>query len=186
MKKKSKDFLANLFGLLMLLSIIYNLIIAFHAEIIIILSIMVLLYLGLKIIEDYLEKKKNDKIRDSGILEIDKMSGYEFEAFLKYLFEKLQYDVIKVTSKSGDYGADLIIKDKTLGTIAVQAKRYNNNVSPRAVQEVCGALGYYNCDHGMVVTNSFLTSSAKTLANKNNIEVWERDKLIDKLNSLNN
>lgn len=185
MKKKLKNFIANLFAAGILIGIIISLIKAFHVEIIIVLSVIFLLFLIFKVIEDYKIKKEREKIISSGILEIDKMTGYEFEDFLSYLFDELDYIVLNSTNKSGDFGADLIIKNNDSKKIAVQAKRYKNNVPPKAVQEVCGAIGYYNCDQGLVVTNSNLTSSAKKLAKKNNIEVWERDKLINKLSSLN-
>jgi len=184
-KKKFKNFLAYIFAGAILINFLIKLIVEFHIEIIIIVSTIVLFYLVIKLVKDYRIKKEKEKIIKSGILEIDKMTGYEFEDFLSYFFKQLEYEVVEITGKSGDYGADLIIKDKKSKKIAVQAKRYKSKVSPKAVQEVCGALGYYDCDYGIVVTNNYLTSSAKKLARKNNIEVWERNKLIENLNFLN-
>jgi restriction system protein len=50
----------------------------------------------------------------------------------------------------------------------------NRKVTNSAVQEVLGAIAYYGADKGIVVTNSFFTSSAKELANVNNITLWDR------------
>ena len=70
----------------------------------------------------------------------------------------------------------ILIKDN-IKTV-VQAKRYNSSVGNKAVQEVIGAMGYYKATRGMVITNSFFTSNAITLANANGIELWNRNTLI--------
>lgn len=111
---------------------------------------------------------------------IDIMSGEEFEQYLMYNFQKMGYRV-KTTPVTGDYGADLILS-KNGTKICVQAKRYKNNVGNSAVQEIVAALAYYKCDYGMVVTNSYFTSAAKTLAKVNNIELWDRNKIINEFN----
>lgn len=41
--------------------------------------------------------------------------------------------------------------------------------------------GYYNCDKAMVVTNSFFTNQAKTLASRNKVELWDRKLLVKHL-----
>lgn len=106
---------------------------------------------------------------------IDKMSGDEFENYLFYVFLELGYRVEK-TPCSGDYGADLIIVKEKIKTV-VQAKRYNSCVSLGAVQEILGAKGYYDADEALVVTNNFYTTSAKNLAKKNNVKLWDRGHL---------
>ena len=63
-----------------------------------------------------------ERLRQSGIREIDQMDGMEFEEYLGALFSGRGYDV-KYTPVSGDYGADLILK-KGQDVIVVQAKRY--------------------------------------------------------------
>lgn len=63
----------------------------------------------------------------------------------------------------------------------MQAKRYSEKVSLSAVQEVIGGLRHYGLSSGMVVTNSTFQASAIQLAKDNNITLWNRDKLIEKL-----
>jgi len=84
-------------------------------------------------------------------------------------------------------GADLLIKDRTTNKkIAVQAKRHKNNIGLRAIQEVNTAIQYYDCNKGLLVTNSHLTNHAKKLANSiYNVEYWEREDLIKKINQIN-
>ena len=119
---------------------------------------------------------KNKKYMRSDLRKIDKMTGREFEEYLVVQFKKLGYKVI-LTAESGDYGADLVIERNGKRTI-IQAKRYDGNVGNSAVQEVVAALGYYDADDGIVVSNSYFTANAKILANANGVELWDRDKII--------
>lgn len=130
-------------------------------------------------------KMKRSRIRrryiNSGIYQVDKMSGEEFERYLKCHFEKLGYKV-ELTPKSHDYGADLIMS-KGGERIVIQAKRYKESVGIKAVQEIIGALQYYKADKGYVVTNSkSFTKSAIELANNTSIVLWARKDIIDKFN----
>lgn len=118
------------------------------------------------------------RIRKSGITQVDKMSGWEFEKFLQGLFERLGYRAKLVGSGRGDYGGDLVL-DKDGTKILVQAKRYNRRVGIKAVQEVVAARKKYNCDKTMVVTNNYLTRPARNLGHANSVTMWTRDKLID-------
>ena len=110
--------------------------------------------------------------------DVDFMDGIQFEKFLGELFEKMGFGVT-VTKASGDQGTDLIIK-KNLDVISVQAKRYSDKVTNKAVQEVVGSLKFYNATKGMVVTTNDFTKSAQELAKSNNVELINREKL-DKL-----
>jgi restriction system protein len=105
------------------------------------------------------------------------MKGTDFEYFLKVHFQRLGYKA-DTTSVTNDYGADLILKrDKE--RIVIQANRYKEKVGIKAIQEIIGAKGYYNATKGMVVTNSNYTKNAINLANANQVELWDRKKLID-------
>ncbi len=103
------------------------------------------------------------------------LNGYEFEEYLKNLFELLDYAAIQ-TSLSGDQGADLILS-KDDEKIVVQAKKYDGKVSNKAVQEVAAAKNYYEADRAMIVTNSSFTKSAIELAFSNDVELWDGRKL---------
>lgn len=64
----------------------------------------------------------------------------------------------------------------------MQCKRYKGKVGISAVQEVLGAKGYYKADKAMVITNSYFTPNAIKLANANDVELWDRNDLINKFN----
>ena len=117
------------------------------------------------------------KLRKAGMKEIDQMTGEEFEQFLGQLFKKRGFKVT-YTSLSGDYGADLILRDGD-EKIAVQAKRYSGNVGVKAVQEIIGAVKMYDANEAWVVTNSYFTKQAIKLAEINEVYLIDRDELID-------
>ena len=102
-------------------------------------------------------------------------NGYEFEHYLKNVFDKLGYISI-VTKASGDQGADLIIEKDSVKTV-VQAKYYTNPVGNKAIQEVVSAIAFYKANKGMVVTNSIYTKSAIELAGANNIALIDGEEL---------
>jgi restriction system protein len=85
-----------------------------------------------------------------------------------------------VTKGSGDQGID-VIAEKAGIKIGIQAKCYSSKVTNKAVQEVTAALSYYSCDKGIVISNNYFTESAISLAQSNNIVLWDRDSLKRKL-----
>lgn len=115
----------------------------------------------------------NGKYRNMPLSKVDQLSGRAFEQYLTVQFRRLGYQV-STTEASHDYGADLILK-KRGETIVVQAKRYDRNIGISAVQEVVGAVAYYEADRAMVVTNRYFTKSAYNLAKQNDVELWTRD-----------
>ena len=118
---------------------------------------------------------KQRRIARSGIQEIDRMTGLLFEQYLASLFRRLGYSVER-TSYQGDYGADLVVSKDGVKT-AIQAKRSKRKIGIKAVQEAVAAKGYYSCDKAMVVTNSFFTRQAATLAHRNGVSLWDRNRL---------
>lgn len=121
---------------------------------------------------------KYKRLQRSGIQQIDKMEGFEFERYLKTLLSGLGNKKVKVTQETGDYGADLIM-NRDGKKIVIQAKRYNNKVGISAIQEISAAVAYYNADEAWVITNSYFTQPAKNLAEKNNVMLIDRGLLID-------
>jgi restriction system protein len=106
---------------------------------------------------------------------VDAMDGTRFEEFLAQLFGHLGYRV-QLVGRSHDFGADLVLTSRRQ-RIVVQAKRYGGNVGIAAVQEVVGAVLYYHGTRGMVVTSSGFTDSARELAVRSGVELWDRQRL---------
>jgi restriction system protein len=138
------------------------------------IALYVLLLISFKI---WRKSRRTSKLRKSGIKAVDVMSGEDFERFLGELFKRRGFKV-SYTATSGDYGADLILKDGK-DIIAVQAKRYSSSVGVKAVQEIIGAVKMYNATEAWVVTNSHYTRQAEKLADINDVYLIDREELID-------
>ena len=112
----------------------------------------------------------------SAIQNVDTMSGEHFEIFLIGLFRLHGY-AVRHTGRLGDFGGDLLLR-KSGEVIVVQAKRYSGYVGLNAIQEVLGAKGYYHATSALVVTNSTFSRQARALARANNVELWDRTRLL--------
>ena len=124
------------------------------------------------------EERHLERLAKTEISEVDKMSGIEFEEFLKALYIKLGYNV-KLTKKSGDFGADLIIEKNGIQEL-VQAKCYTTHkVSLSAIQEITGAKKHYQINNASVVTNNYFTEPAKQLASENGVKLIDRVALVN-------
>lgn len=110
---------------------------------------------------------------------IDSLNGLEFESFISDLLVKLGYTT-RVTPASGDKGVD-IIAEKSGYLFAVQCKHYSSSVDIKAVQECFTGTTIYDCDFGIVCTTNYFTAPAMAAAEKTNIELWDRDYLIELL-----
>lgn len=136
----------------------------------------------IKIIQDYVyvDTKKEVLVSEERVNiynnKYDYMTGEDFEVFIAQILKKIGYFNVYVTKKSGDQGVDIIAEQNNI-RYAIQCKRYSEAVGNRAVQEVFAGKTFYNCDIGVVVTNSYFTQSAKDLASRNGIVLWDRNEL---------
>lgn len=123
------------------------------------------------------ERFKQQLLDESSIIsaDLDSLSGYQFESFLKELFIKMGYQV-EQTRLSGDQGADLVVVKLGERTV-IQAKRFIAAVGNKAVQEIVAAMSLYQAPKGMVVTNSRFTPAAYELARANNIQLIDGSEL---------
>ena len=143
-------------------------------------SLFVVVLLTIKPVIRHIKVKQRRKVLvSSGIRDIDLMKGRTFEEYLQAVFIKKGYKV-ELTKASKDQGADLVISQKGTRTV-IQAKRYKSRVGNHAIQEIVASKPFYHADRAMVVTNSFFTKSAKELAKANQVELWDRNKLISEL-----
>ncbi|MCX7870768.1 MAG: restriction endonuclease [bacterium] len=148
----------------------------FYPFLVFIYLLIFILFIFKFIINLILKKIEKNKLKKIGINDIDNLDGLTFEKYLEVLFKNMGYKVIR-TPYVQDYGADLILEKDDIKTL-VQAKRYKSKVGVKAIQEIVAAKGYYKADYAMVITNSYFTFNAKKLAKENNVELWNRKKLI--------
>lgn len=118
-------------------------------------------------------KEKQAKAFKYSLINVE--TGEEFELYLQNLFRELNYKV-KHCGKSGDQGGDLIVKKENI-TYVIQAKYYTHKLDNTPIQEVVGAIRFYNANRGVVITNSTFTKKAIELANTNRIILINGDDL---------
>lgn len=109
-----------------------------------------------------------------------------FEHLIGDLLEKLGYENVQVTKRSGDGGIDvkavLTVYGFTNVKTAVQVKRYSHNVSDNIVRELRGAAE--TDQRGLIITTADFTPAAKneaTAKNKVPISLVNGEMLLDLL-----
>lgn len=86
-----------------------------------------------------------------------------FESLIGRLLGALGFEQVQVTNRSGDGGIDvygtLVVGDVIRTRMAVQVKRWKNNVQAPTVQQVRGSLGAH--DQGLIITTSDYSKGAR-------------------------
>lgn len=107
----------------------------------------------------------------------DQMEGHEFEYYCADILGKNDFTNVEVTKGSGDQGIDIIAyKDGV--KYGIQCKCYSSDIGNKAVQEAFSGKTFYECHVAAVLTNRYFTKSAKELAEKNGVLLWDRDMLL--------
>lgn len=119
-------------------------------------------------------KEYIEKVPQAKLPEIDQYTGAQFEEYIAGLFSSLGYQNVLQTNVSGDFGVD-VLAEKDGVRYGIQCKRYANSVGVGAIQEINTGLNHWNCQRGIVVTNSRFTRSARTLAAENGIQLVDRE-----------
>ena len=91
------------------------------------------------------------------------MKPGEFEELVSQLLAEMGFELVEVTKLSGDGGIDvrgtLVVGDAVKIKMAVQVKRWKNNVQAPVVQQVRGSLGAH--EQGLIITTSDFSDGAK-------------------------
>jgi HJR/Mrr/RecB family endonuclease len=111
-----------------------------------------------------------------GLIAIDSMTGLQFEKYVAGLLKQRGYTNVQLTEEY-DLGVD-IIAEKDGMTWGIQVKRYSGLVKANAVRQVVTALKFYHCDKAMVITNSYFSNVAKSLADSNDCMLIDRTQLM--------
>jgi len=116
-----------------------------------------------------------DKIR----WRLAESNPYKFEEIIADLFKYCGYKSISTTPKSGDYGADIIMKKKGIKYI-VQVKKYgkDNKIGRRDLQCLQGAAQHFQATGKIFVTYGFFTYSAIDYAKQHGIELLDHNNLV--------
>ncbi len=91
-----------------------------------------------------------------------------FEDLIGALLVKIGFDNVEITGRSGDGGIDvrgtLVVGGVIRTRMAVQAKRWKNNVQAPIIQQVRGSLGAH--EQGLIITTSDYSSGARAEAER--------------------
>ena len=111
---------------------------------------------------------KNREVRQALLDRALAASPTEFENLVVELLAAVGFEDVELTPISADGGIDvrgtLVVGDAVRIRMAVQAKRWKNNVSRPVVQQVRGSLGAH--EQGLIITTSDFSKKAKTDANR--------------------
>lgn len=113
----------------------------------------------------------------------DYMEGHDFEYFCAKLLKNNGFTNVEVTQGSGDQGIDILATKDGI-KYGIQCKCYSSDIGNKAVQEVFSGKTFYNCHVGVVLTNRYFTSSAKELAEKSGVLLWDRDRLNEMIKNI--
>lgn len=112
----------------------------------------------------------NEALADDLMLEILKMSPYDFEKLVVQLLKNMGYGEPIATKKSGDEGIDGLVKADKFGfdTIYVQAKQWkpDSTVSRPEIQKFLGALAGQGASKGLFITTAKYSSEAILFAQR--------------------
>lgn len=131
----------------------------------------------------------DDEINQDTI-NINSLTPFEFENYVKNMFSLLGYQCILTDKYPSEYGADIIAR-KDQEVIAIQCKhsRVNAKFDAEAIRQLhTDAKTYYNATKLIAVTNTYFNMNAKNLAKIHGIEIIDQDSIFtyDKLYEFNN
>lgn len=109
------------------------------------------------------------------LVDIDGMSGLQFERKVAQLLRKRGYQHIRLTERY-DYGIDIIASKDGIKW-GIQVKRHSGLVKASAVRQAVTALNIYSCDRAMVITNCRYSRIATRLALSNDCKLIDRKTL---------
>jgi len=116
----------------------------------------------------YQIEEHNRDIRKKLHKELQKMPPDAFEDLIGRLLAEIGFEAVQVTGRQGDGGIDvrgtLVVGEVIRTRMAVQVKRWKNNVQAPTVQQVRGSLGAH--EQGLIITTSDFSSGARTEAER--------------------
>lgn len=112
--------------------------------------------------------QQNRDVKKKLLEQVQALTAQEFEILVGRLLSKMGFEDIALTKTSGDGGIDvrgtLVVGDVIRTKMAVQAKKWKNNVQSPVVQQVRGSLGAH--EQGMIITTSNFSQGAEKEAER--------------------
>lgn len=128
-------------------------------------------------------------VKDRGLIipdlkNIDQLNnGFEFEKYVANLLAEIEFiDIIRLNNFDKN-GADILASKNNI-RYAFKCKYYSKQVGVSALKEVLKGTVYHYARVPVVVTNYEFNKNAKEYAEKYNIQLWDRYKIIKLLESV--
>ncbi|MDD5705170.1 MAG: HTH domain-containing protein [Kiritimatiellae bacterium] len=113
-------------------------------------------------------EEANRKARKDLLKAVKEMPPGDFEDLIGRLLAAIGFDEVEVTNRSKDGGIDvrgtLVVGDVIRTRLAVQVKRWKQNVQSPVIQQVRGSLGAH--EQGLIITTSDFSKGAKDEAER--------------------
>lgn len=113
-------------------------------------------------------EESNRKARTEILKRIKAMPPADFEELVGELLAAIGFEDVEVTARSKDGGIDvrgtLVVGDVIRTRLAVQVKRWRNNVQAPTVQQVRGSLGAH--EQGLIIATSDFSKGARKEAER--------------------
>jgi restriction system protein len=104
----------------------------------------------------------NDRMKQELLVQLGEIDPGTFEELIGELLERIGFEDVEVTKRSGDGGIDvrgvLTVGGVTRVKTAIQVKRWGHNVPDRIVRELRGSIG--PAEQGLIITTSGFTKAA--------------------------
>lgn len=104
----------------------------------------------------------NDGVKQELLAQLGEIDPGTFEELIGELLERIGFENVEVTKRSGDGGIDvrgvLTVGGVTRVRTAIQVKRWAHNVPDRIVRELRGSIG--PAEQGLIITTSRFTKAA--------------------------
>lgn len=134
----------------------------------------------------YQIERENSEVRKKLLSHVLSLSAEDFERLIGLLLGEMGFEDVEVTSYSGDSGIDirgtLVVGDVIRTKMAVQVKKWKNNIQSPIVQQVRGSLGAH--EQGMIITTSDFSRGAQIEAERRDavpVALVNGDQLVDLL-----
>lgn len=117
------------------------------------------------------------------VINIESMSGEQFEQLIAKLLSKMGMDVYS-TKTTGDGGIDFIaLSNQALfgGKYIIQCKRWSSPVGEPVLRDLFGVVVSERANKGILITNSSFTKSAISFAYDKTLELIDGQKLLELL-----
>ena len=114
-------------------------------------------------------------VRNADLKKIDAMNTADFAKYLSECFSKKGYHVSILGC--GDHDAELMLTLQGTPRTLVVLRNSVNHTGTKTIQNAILAKDAYKCKRVLIVTNGIFTQEAEKVASKNEVRLWDRDKI---------